>query len=108
MDTGHAQQEFMYLGYPFISTTHSITMNSLPRQQVATTYSSSKKTSYPENQNPYGPLDLIRTYDVLNPNVMSHVAPTVSEETENTVANTKKTNAKVISCFVVVLCLHFF
>ncbi|CAH8855871.1 unnamed protein product [Trichobilharzia szidati] len=77
-----------------ISTTHSITMNSLPRQQVATTYSSSKKTSYPDNQNPYGPLDLIRTYDVLNPNVMSHVALPVSTETENTVTNTKKTDAK--------------
>lgn len=76
-----------------ISTAYSISSTSMPKNQVSTVNTESpNNTTFLNNENPYGPVDLIRTYDVLIPNDGNIILPVGYEP--GAVENTRKSEGK--------------
>ncbi|CAH8587520.1 unnamed protein product [Heterobilharzia americana] len=77
-----------------ISTAYSLASTSTPKQQVPIAKHTPRKTSCLDHQNPYGPMELIRTYDILNPNDVNNMIIPTNQESTTTDGNTKKTDVK--------------
>ncbi|CAH8591723.1 unnamed protein product [Schistosoma rodhaini] len=76
-----------------ISTAYSISSTSMPKHQVSTVNTESpNNTTFLNHENPYGPVDLIRTYDVLIPNDGNIILPVGYEP--GAVENTRKSEGK--------------
>ncbi|CAH8576116.1 unnamed protein product [Schistosoma guineensis] len=76
-----------------ISTAYSISSTSMPKHQVSTINTESpNNTTFLNHENPYGPADLIRTYDVLIP-IDANILLPVSHE-PGVVENTRKSEGK--------------
>ncbi|CAI2730577.1 unnamed protein product [Schistosoma spindalis] len=76
-----------------ISTAYSVSSTSMQKHQVSTVNTESpNNTTFLNHENPYGPANLIRTYDVLIPNDANIILP-ISHE-PGVVENTRKSEGK--------------
>lgn len=77
----------------------------MPKHQVSTINTESpNNTTFLNHENPYGPADLVRTYDVLIPNDANILLP-VSHE-PGVVENTRKSEGKVKSLLILYIYIY--